>query len=362
MNLSLSPTLSLARTALLVAAASFGSTAWSQSEIEVFSELGDSFTMYLNQVQMNDAPAPRVLAEVEPGYYQLRIDFEDATKPDILKNNFGVEMGMRSTGKITLNRKGEWVVRPFGYVPISSSGTGNFAGQPSTSPPSSLPSQTTPQQASEGTTESFGFHMSVTGTDLDQNAGQGTGQGTISGNVAQHQTTLHDGQHGESVQMNMSVGGGLVPGGVTMNVNVTTTGSLDPGSQSTTHHAVQHTNHTSTQTWGSASMETTSVAPEAAPEVQGMSDLDFGDYLAAIQAKSFEDSKLSTAKAPLNAGAMLTASQIAQVMKAFTFESSRVEFAIFAHSHCVDAHNYYKTHGAFDFELSIDELNDAIGN
>lgn len=59
---------------------------------------------------------------------------------------------------------------------------------------------------------------------------------------------------------------------------------------------------------------------------------------------------------------MLTASQITQVMKAFSFESSRVEFAIFAHPHCVDAHNYYKTHGAFDFELSIDELNDAIGN
>lgn len=56
----------------------------------------------------------------------------------------------------------------------------------------------------------------------------------------------HDGQQGESVQMNMSVGGGLVPGGVTMNVNVTTTGSLDPGSQSTTHQSVQHTTHTST--------------------------------------------------------------------------------------------------------------------
>ena len=55
------------------------------------------------------------------------------------------------------------------------------------------------------------------------------------------------------------------------------------------------------------------------------------------------------------------AGQIARVMKAFDFEATRVDFAVFAHAHCVDSHNYYKTHGAFEFELSIDELNEAIG-
>ena len=48
-------------------------------------------------------------------------------------------------------------------------------------------------------------------------------------------------------------------------------------------------------------------------------------------------------------------------MKAFDYESTRLEFAVFAHGKCVDAHNYYKTHGSFEYELSIDDLNDAIG-
>ena len=89
-----------------------------QSEIEVFSEVGDAFTLYLNQVQMNAEPAPRVLATVDPGFYQVRIDFVEAGRPDVYKNNFGAEAGTRSTGKITMNRKGEFVVRAFGFAPM----------------------------------------------------------------------------------------------------------------------------------------------------------------------------------------------------------------------------------------------------
>ena len=93
-----------------------------------------------------------------------------------------------------------------------------------------------------------------------------------------------------------------------------------------------------------------------------MSGLDFQDYLRAIQSKDFEDSKNRPyCKAPLNAGAMLTSAQIAEVMKVFDYESTRLEFAVFAHGKCVDVHNYYKTHGSFEYELSIDDLNDAIG-
>ena len=114
------------------------------------------------------------------------------------------------------------------------------------------------------------------------------------------------------------------------------------------------TTQTTTQSWG----EQASAPLAASAEMSG---LDFQDYLRAIQSKDFEDSKMATAKAPLNAGAMLTSDQIAQVMKAFDYESTRLEFAVFAYGKCVDVHNYYKTHGSFEYELSIDDLNDAIG-
>lgn len=91
-----------------------------------------------------------------------------------------------------------------------------------------------------------------------------------------------------------------------------------------------------------------------------MSSMDFNDYLNAIRSKTFEDSKLSTAKAPLS-GNYLTAKQIKQVMQVFTFEDTRLEFAIFAHSRCVDPSNYYQVYDAFEFELTIDDLQEAIG-
>ena len=91
-----------------------------------------------------------------------------------------------------------------------------------------------------------------------------------------------------------------------------------------------------------------------------MDDMDFERYLNAVKSKDFEDSKLSTAKAPLR-GQYLTADQVAQVMRAFDFEDTRLEFATFAHPRCVDPSNYYLTYGAFDFELTIEELEEAIG-
>lgn len=225
---------------------------------------------------------------------------------------------MRSTGKITMNRKGEYVVRPFGYAPIAASDASEFEPVQSTT----FEHETAP----------------VTNAGIQINASESYTESAPS------QSTT------ESVQMNMNVGGGLLPGSVNMNVNVTTT---------TTSTATTNNTETNTSGWSEAPQNETTPLTHGASSV--MTEIDFNDYLASIQAKTFEDSKLSTAKAPLQSGVMLTAGQVAQVMRVMTYESSRLDFAIFAHPRCSDPHNYYKTHGAFDFELSIDDLNDAIG-
>ena len=298
------------------------SLSFAQSEIEVFSEVGDAFTLYLNQVQMNEVPSPRVLATVDVGFYQVRIDFEEDGRPDLFKNSFGTEAGMRSTGKITMNRKGQFVLRAFGFAPMSSS--------PSPESASAIPSSTTPSSASSAANTAMSTNVTVTGTAAE--AGQGSN------------TT-------EQINMNVNVGGNFLPGGLNMNVQMSSTESW------TTTESTSHSS--SASSWGEgnqASEEDVDTSSHV-----GMNALDFQDYLRAIQSKDFEDSKMSTAQAPLNAGAMLSAAQIAEVMKAFDYESTRLEFAVFAHSKCVDVHNYYKTHGSFEYELSIDDLNDAIG-
>ena len=49
-----------------------------------------------------------------------------------------------------------------------------------------------------------------------------------------------------------------------------------------------------------------------------------------------------------------------QVMKKFTYEESKLDYAKFAYEYCLDQGNYYKVNDAFDFELTIDELNEFI--
>ena len=58
----------------------------------------------------------------------------------------------------------------------------------------------------------------------------------------------------------------------------------------------------------------------------------------------------------------ITATQVRSVMKLFTFEASRLEFAKFAYAYTYDQKNYYKVNDAFEFESSIDDLNSAINH
>ena len=148
---------------------------------------------------------------------------------------------------------------------------------------------------------------------------------------------------GEQMNMNISIDGE----GDQMNMDVQMDGM---------HMEQDMQMDTQTEGWGNAA------APAAAPAPSGplpMNDLIFNRYLNEVKSKDFESSKLATAKSPLR-GQYLTAEQVAEVMRAFDFEATRLEFAILAHPRCVDPSNYYLTYGAFDFELSIEELEEGI--
>lgn len=85
----------------------------------------------------------------------------------------------------------------------------------------------------------------------------------------------------------------------------------------------------------------------------------FADAQRSISSKSFEDSKLTIAKQITGANC-LTADQVRNVMNEFDFESTKLEYAKFAYDKTYDIGNYYKLNDAFDFEMSIDELNEYI--
>lgn len=90
-----------------------------------------------------------------------------------------------------------------------------------------------------------------------------------------------------------------------------------------------------------------------------MSGNDFHTLKMVILNTSFDNSKLIIAKQALAAN-YVTAKQVFELMKLFSFESSKLEIAKFAYDNTLDKNNYYLVNSAFSFSSSIDELNDWI--
>ena len=76
---------------------------------------------------------------------------------------------------------------------------------------------------------------------------------------------------------------------------------------------------------------------------------------------SFESDKLIIAKQALR-GKNIYAEGVERIMRHFSFESARIEFAQFAYQHCIDPENYYRVNDAFSFSSSIRKLDEYINS
>ena len=90
-----------------------------------------------------------------------------------------------------------------------------------------------------------------------------------------------------------------------------------------------------------------------------MDEGQFSNAQRSVSSKDFEDSKLTVARQITGANC-LTADQVRRIMGEFDFEDSKLEYAKFAYDKTYDIGNYYMLNDAFDFESSIDELNEYI--
>jgi len=86
-----------------------------------------------------------------------------------------------------------------------------------------------------------------------------------------------------------------------------------------------------------------------------MNQNDFNNALNSIRSDSFESGKLTKAKQIVSRNRMCTA-QIVQIVRLFSFESNKLEFAKYAYQYCTDKNNYYQVTDAFAFQSSKDEL------
>ena len=78
-----------------------------------------------------------------------------------------------------------------------------------------------------------------------------------------------------------------------------------------------------------------------------------------ISNESFDDTTLTMAKQGVSNNPM-TATQIVNICKLFSFESIKLEFAKFAYAFCTEKNKYYLLNEVFSHDSSKRELNEYI--
>jgi len=87
-----------------------------------------------------------------------------------------------------------------------------------------------------------------------------------------------------------------------------------------------------------------------------MNSSDFNAALKTIGNSSFDETKVSTAKAILSKNCV-SAEQVIKLCNLFSFEDSKLTIAKFAYRYTTDKKNYFKVNDVFSFSSSKEELN-----
>jgi hypothetical protein len=284
------------------------------SSLTIFSEDGDKFILFLNGTQQNNTSQTNLrLDGLTQPYYKARIVFDDKAKAPIDKNVPVNDPATNANADVVYkikNKDGDMKLRYFSAQPVQQ----NYA------PPADVH------------VVHYGQPDQVTTTTQTTVTTTGANQG------------------------NGSVSFGMNGGGVNINVNVP-----DPG----LNGGVTQTTTTTTRSTSSSSSSTDngSYSQQAAPPACQY-PMDWSSFKSAketVEKASFEDTKLSTAKAILS-GNCVSTDQVCQLCKIFGFEETKLQFAKFAYPKTTDQGNYFKVGNVFSFDASKTDLNNFISN
>jgi hypothetical protein len=281
-----------------------------------FTENGERFQVVLNGVLQNSNPETNVkLTELPAPHYKCRILFADTKLGYVDFNLVFPEQGHEVTYNIKKNNKGEYVVRYVSDIPIAQA-----PPAPSTQPV--IVYSTTPAVTTTTTTVQQSHTTSPGGENFNLNIQAGEEGGSIS---------IH--------------AGGMNDASGYSSTTTTTTRSVT----TTTHDAPP-----------SEVVYVTGYSGRVGCQAP-MNQSEFDDVKRTISSKDFENTKLTISKQILQRNC-LTSSQVRDLLGVFDFESTKLDFAKFAYDRTYDVGNYYKVNDAFEFESSVEDLNEYISS
>ncbi len=296
---------------LLISAMSF---AQNDNTVIVYSDDGENFTLSLNNVQQHEFPTNNVvITNLTDMAYGLKIVFENPNKPEFKKTLYLPEGANDITYKL-IEKKGTIKMRIVSLTDYHATSYQNpnvVVMQYSPTPVFSQTTTTTTTTTGVGNSDNVSVGISVGGVDMDVNVNVNNGN---SGTVTQTTTTT------------TTTGGTITTGG-----GVVVTDD---------HYVMDGYN-----------------GPYGCP--WPMSPADFREALHTIQSKDWDDTKFSIAKQIVSANCLF-ADQVRDIMNLFEWEDKKLEFAKYAYHYTYDTGNYFKVAQAFEWESSIEELNEYI--
>ncbi len=300
----------------------FGLSAKSQttSNLIIFSENGEKFTVSVDGEIKNSAPQSNVKIQGLTGdIHRVKVNFEDKSLGSV-NQNIMLESGLEQKAMIVFTKKGTYAIRTFGEptaitasAPSPPTQPTPVDPQPATPlPPSSVSPPPAPETPAPRSSEVFSIDVNVNGNAVGM-------QVKMDDDAGVHAAIAEESPEYETTQTN------------------------------TTRKERQ------SETMPSEKPSRVEVVDECTAMAGG----DFAEAVKSINSKSFEDSKITTANQVLKSSC-LSVDQIKKVMELMTYEESKINFAKAAYHRCPDRQNYWKLNDAFTFESSIDELNEYI--
>lgn len=319
---------------------------FAQSNLIIFTEEGTPFYLVLNGVRQNSSPQTNIKVEnLTHAYYSVKIEFNNHQLSPITKSNLPVKdpqdkSDQEVTYKIVLTKKGALKLRYHTSVPMTSAPTTSAnttvvnyteTSRPKTAETTTTTSTTTTTNTNHINDDSDQVNVSI------QNAGDDNNNSSENVNMS-----ISMGDDGFNMNVSISDSSGNVSGTTTATSTTTTTTST-----STTSSSTSNTNTTNEATLDSGC------------EFEKLSTSDFNQAVSSIKSKTFNDSKMTVAK-QVTKSHCLSSQQVKEITQLFEFENDKLTYAKFAHRYTYNKNKYYLVNDAFDFEHTIQDLNDYI--
>ena len=315
-----------------------------------FSSDGYNFTVIMDGKTINPEPRSRVeYIEMDNDWAKVKIVFEDKNIEPIDKTIQGLDADGRIssvTWEIKQTDKGKWKVSPSSWKPIEEAKKEMVQSEPAPAPVAAMEERTQPETTTTVVT-------TETVTTEGRNPNSSSVAVSAGMNSMSMKIDMNDGSSNSNVDINIGIPG----------VSLTETEST------TTYTTMTTTTTTTSGAYEAAPQSGREIAEtNPTPGYNGrtgcsspMSDDRFASAKSSISSKDFEDTKLTVAKQVMKSNCLQT-SQVKEIMKLFDFEDTKLQFAKEAYNYTYDIDNYWELNDVFEFESSIDELNEFINS